>query len=46
MEYFKGMESYLNQERYLLFIDSYRDNPTWVSKTTSIKGKKQNVTDI
>lgn len=46
MEYFKGMESYLNQERYLLFIDSYRDNPNWVSKTTSIKGKKQNVTDI
>lgn len=46
MEYFKGMESYFNQERYLLFIDSYRDNPTWVNKITSIKGKKQNVIDI
>lgn len=46
LEYFKGMESYFNQERYLLFIDSYRDNPDWINKTTSITGKKQNVTDI
>lgn len=46
MDYFKGMESYLNQERYLLYVDSYIDNPSWVDKTTSVKGKKANVTDI
>lgn len=45
MEYFKGMESYLNQERYLLFIDDYKNNPSWVS-LSGLKGKKQNVTDI
>jgi hypothetical protein len=45
MEYFKGMESYLNQERYLLFIDNFKDNPDFV-KDVEIKSKKQNVTDI
>lgn len=46
MEFFKGMESYLNQERYLLFIDNYRENPDYVRSEQKIKGKKQNVTDI
>lgn len=45
MEYFKGMESYLNQERYLLFVDNYKENPAYV-QTEKIKGKKANVTDI
>lgn len=46
MEYFKGMESYFNQERYLLFIDNYRENPDYVKDDKKIKGRKTNVTDI
>jgi hypothetical protein len=46
MEYFKGMESYLNQERYLLFIESFRENPDYVKDQQKIKGRKANVTDI
>lgn len=46
LEYFKGMESYLNQERYLLFIDHYKENPSFVSLDQKVKGKKRNVTDI
>lgn len=47
MEYFKGMESYFNQERYLLFVDNYKENPSYVdSEQQKIKGKRQNVTDI
>jgi hypothetical protein len=45
MDYFKGLEAYLNQECYLSFIDEYKANPTFV-KTEQIKGKKANVTDI
>lgn len=45
MEYFKGMESYLNQERYLAFIDTYKDSNTSVV-SGEIKSKSKNVTDI
>ena len=45
MEYFKGMESYLNQERYLAFIDTYKDMSTSVVNG-EIKSKSKNVTDI
>lgn len=45
MDYFKGMESYLNQERYLLYIDALKENPGFVSNE-KVKGKKANVTDI
>jgi hypothetical protein len=44
MEYFKGMESYLNQERYLAFIDTYKE-PSSVANG-EIKSKSRNVTDI
>ncbi len=46
LEYFKGMESYLNQERYLLYIENFRDNPEFVKEGEKIQSKKQNVTDI
>jgi hypothetical protein len=45
MEYFKGIESYLNQERYLLYVDAFKENPAFV-QSEKIKGKKANVTDI
>lgn len=45
MDYFKGLEAYLNQEAYLSFMDEYKANPDFV-KTEQIKGKKSNVTDI
>lgn len=45
MEYFKGMEAYLNSERYLLYVENYRDNPGFITGT-GIQSKKQNVTDI
>lgn len=45
MEFFKGMESYLNQERYNLFIQFYREKPEFV-KGEEIKSKKRNVIDI
>ena len=45
MEYFKGMESYFNQEKYLLFIEDYKQNPVFV-QSEKIKGKRPNVTDI
>lgn len=49
LDYFKGMESYLNQERYLLFLDNYRDNPDFVkdeSGGASVKSRTSNVKDI
>lgn len=44
MEYFKGMESYFNQERYLLHMEDYRNNKDFVDAET--KSKKSNVKDI
>lgn len=46
MIYFKGMESYLNTERYLLYIDEYRKDPSFVQNNQKVKSKKANVTDI
>lgn len=46
MDFFKGMESYLNQGRYLLFIDSYRDNPDFVTEKKTIIARRKNVVDI
>lgn len=47
LEYFKGMESYLNQERYLIYIDSYKENPGYVKgEGEKVKSKSKNVTDI
>lgn len=49
MDYFKGVEAYLNSERYLLFLDNYRDNPEFVkdeSGGASVKSKASNVKDI
>ncbi len=46
MDYFKGMDSYFNQDRHLLYIDSYRENPDFAKSSQKIKGKKQNVKDI
>lgn len=49
MDYFKGMESYLNQERYLLFLDNYKNNPDFVKDETggvNVKSKTVNVKDI
>ena len=45
MEYFKGMEAYLNQETYMTFMEQYKQNPGIV-KAEDLKGKKKNVTDI
>lgn len=46
MEYFKGMESYFNTERYLLYLDEYKKNPSFVKEDQKVKSKKANVTDI
>lgn len=46
MDFFKGMESYLNQERYLTYIDMFKQNPDFVKGMDKVKGKKQNVRDI
>jgi hypothetical protein len=46
MDYFKGMESYFNSERYLNYIDNYKDNPSYVQDEGKVKGKRRNVTDI
>lgn len=45
LEFFKGMESYFNQERYLMFIDLYKENPRFIDDN-KISSKKLNVTDI
>lgn len=45
MDFFKGMESYLKQARYMLYIDHFKENPEFV-KDEKLKKKKQNVTDI
>lgn len=44
LDFFKGMESYFNQERYLTYIDHYRKNPSFVEDEEVKKSK--NVTDI
>jgi hypothetical protein len=47
MDFFKGMESYFNSERYLLFIDSYKENPEFVKgEEAKVRGRKKNVVDI
>lgn len=47
MEYFKGMESYLNSERYISYIDLYKENPDFVKgEEDKVKSKKKNVIDI
>lgn len=47
MEFFKGVESYLNSERYLLFLDNYRENPDFVKdEQGGVKSKTANVRDI
>jgi hypothetical protein len=46
MDYFKGMESYLNQERYLTCIDLYKQNPDFVKDMDKVKSKRKNVQDI
>lgn len=45
LEYFKGMESYLNQKRYLLFVEMLREENV-IHLSENIKSKKFNVTDI
>ena len=44
MEYFKGMEAYFNSERYMIYLDSFKDYPDFVND--DIKSKAKNVTDI
>ena len=44
MEYFKGMEAYFNSERYMIYLDSFKDYPDFVND--DIKSKTRNVTDI
>lgn len=46
MDFFKGMEAYFNSERYLMYLDNYRDNPGFVKTDEKIKSRKSNVTDI
>lgn len=46
MDYFKGMESYFNQERYLLYADLYEENPGFIKGQEKILSKQKNVTDI
>lgn len=45
LEFFKGMESYFNTERYLVHIDDYRKDPAFVDNVTT-NSKSKNVTDI
>lgn len=44
MEYFKGMEAYFNSERYMIYLDSFKDYPDFVND--DIKSKAKNVTFI
>lgn len=47
MEYFKGMQSYFNSERYLQHIEDFRNNPDFVKgEENKVKSRKRNVTDI
>lgn len=46
MDYFKGMDSYFNSERYLQHIEDYRSNPDFVKGDDKVKARKRNVTDI
>lgn len=47
MEYFKGMESYFNSERYLTFVEHYISDPEFVKdEETKIKSRRKNVIDI
>jgi hypothetical protein len=47
MEYFKGMDSYFNSERYLQHIDDYKRDPDFVKdENGKIKSRKSNVKDI
>lgn len=46
MEYFKGMDSYFNSERYLQHIEDYRNNPDFVKGEEGKVKKRRNVTDI
>jgi hypothetical protein len=46
MDFFKGMESYLNQERYLTYMDLYKQNPDFVKDVNAVKSRRQNVRDI
>lgn len=48
MEYFKGMESYLNQERYNIYGEMYLNNPGFVDTEELIINKinPKNITDI
>jgi hypothetical protein len=47
MEYFKGMRSYFNSERYLQHIEDFRNNPDFVKgEENKVKSRKRNVTDI
>jgi len=46
MDFFKGMESYLNQERYMDFLQAFRDNPDFIKGEEKVRGKRKNVHDI
>ncbi len=46
MEYFKGMESYFNTDRYSAHIEDFRANPDFAKAEEKIKSRKYNVTDI
>lgn len=46
MEFFKGMESYFNKEKYLLHIEDYKKNPDFIKSEQKIRSKKSNVKDI
>lgn len=46
MEYFKGMESYFNTDRYSAHIEDFRNNPDFAKAEEKIKSRKHNVTDI
>lgn len=47
MEYFKGMESYLNQSKYMDYIDLYKQNVQFTESEDKLNSKNtKNVTDI
>jgi hypothetical protein len=46
MDFFKGMESYLNQGRYMDFMEAYRENPSFVKDEDIARARKKHTYDI
>jgi len=46
MDFFKGMEAYLNQETYRPYLEMHKENPDFIKGEEKIRSKKRHVHDI